>query len=199
MRCPHVALALSILGACQLPSTAAGAQRTSGATGAGHVAGDRMVVVSGHRATPILGKAIFWDGNGEVENAGLGVSNYWFAQDWLGLRATANANYFAQDDAAVGIEFETGARLYALHYDGWSAYWDVTGGYQYANTPVPPGGTAWNYTFAGGPGADVRLTQSTDLLIGATFHHISNARGRASLSNPSQNDVRLYVGLGWTW
>jgi hypothetical protein len=36
-------------------------------------------------------------------------------------------------------------------------------------------------------------------LIGAHYHHLSNALGRENLRNPSQNEVRAWVGFIWNF
>ena len=76
---------------------------------------------------------------------------------------------------------------------------DGTVGYLRTTRDVPPRGTQWNYTFSFGPGIDVPICHNTHMLIGSSYHHISNALGRQSQRNPSQNEVRLWLGFEWTW
>ncbi len=167
--------------------------------GAGHVYGDKLFVVDAHYGVPILQRAVFWDGNAEIYNLGLGASNYWFLSDWFAFRISLDANYFYQHGGQYAGEIESGGRFYVFDFDNWSAYWDMTGGFEYATDQVPVGGTYWNFTFSWGPGADIRLSENTDLLVGVTFHHMSNALGRTNGRNPSQNEGRFYVGFGWSW
>jgi len=37
------------------------------------------------------------------------------------------------------------------------------------------------------------------LLGGAQFHHLSNAEGRMTPRNESQNELRVWLGVGWTF
>ncbi|MGE0145395.1 MAG: hypothetical protein AB7I19_19430 [Planctomycetota bacterium] len=168
--------------------------------GAGHVAGDRIFSIDAHLGVPILDRAIFWDGNAEKDNFGLGVNNYWFLSDWFALRATLNANVFKVPgrDTLAG-EIEAGGRFYVWDFDTWSVFWDQTGGFEYANDQVPPGGTYWNFTFSFGPGADIPIGDDAHLMLGMRFHHMSNALGRTSARNPSQNEGRFYIEYGWNW
>jgi hypothetical protein len=64
---------------------------------------------------------------------------------------------------------------------------------------IPPGGTRGNFTFAAGPGAELPLGDGRSLLWGVEFHHMSNARGRQSARNPSQNEFLFWIGYGGTW
>jgi len=41
--------------------------------------------------------------------------------------------------------------------------------------------------------------EGSSLLLGATYHHISNALGHDNPRNPSQNEARLWVGYAWNF
>lgn len=45
-------------------------------------------------------------------------------------------------------------------------------------------------TFGFGGGVDLPVGAGTSLLLGATYHHISNALGRENERNPSQNEAQ---------
>jgi hypothetical protein len=168
--------------------------------GAGRQEGDRLAVVHAQYGIPILQRAIFWDGNSEVDNFGVGLSNYWFLSDCFAFRTTLNATWFRNEgNDRIAGEIEVGGRWYAYDFDTWTVFWDITAGYQHGNNTVPPGGTEWNYTFSFGPGVDVPLDEHSAILGGVTFHHFSNALGRENDRNPSQNDARVWLGYGWTW
>ncbi|MCC6785578.1 MAG: acyloxyacyl hydrolase [Planctomycetes bacterium] len=168
--------------------------------GAGRPEGDRLAVVHLQYGIPILQRAIFWDGNSEVDNFGGGLSNFWFLSDCFALRTTLNATWFRNEgNDRIAGEIEVGGRWYAYDFDTWTLFWDTTAGYQHGNNTVPPGGTEWNFTFSFGPGVDVPLDEHSAILGGVTFHHFSNALGRENDRNPSQNDARVWLGYGWTW
>ena len=78
-------------------------------------------------------------------------------------------------------------------------FWDLGGGYQQSTDPTPTGGTEWNFTFGFGPGVDIPIASQRSILIGSTYHHTSNALGHANLRNPSQNEMRLWVGFAWNF
>ena len=74
-------------------------------------------------------------------------------------------------------------------------FFDATGGFQQATHQIPPNGTLWNFTFGFGTGVEIPVAKETALQIGALYHHMSNALGRESSRNPSQNELRLWLGL----
>jgi len=76
---------------------------------------------------------------------------------------------------------------------------DVNGGVLYTEVPVPPLGTIYNWTFSFGPGVEFPLGDRLRLLAGGEYHHLSNAKGRSSPHNESQNELRLWVSLGIIW
>ncbi|MBI5851956.1 MAG: hypothetical protein HZB39_13160 [Planctomycetes bacterium] len=163
--------ASSLRAAHQPPPSFASAQETPSreTRGAGRKDGDRLAVVHTQYGIPILQRAIFWDGNSEVDNFGVGLSNFWFLSDWFAFRSTLNATWFRNEgNDRIAGEFESGGRFYAHDFSGCSLFFDFTGGYQ-------------------------------QVLCGVTFHHFSNALGRENDRNPSQNDARLWIGYGWTW
>ena len=168
------------------------------AIGAGHQDGDSMMVVHLQYGVPILQKAIFWDGNAEVDDFGIGVSNYWFVSNSFAWSATLNGTVFKTADGDVYAgEIELGGRWYVWDIAGGGVFWDTTGGYQQSHGAIPPGGTEWNYTFSFGPGIDLPLTRSSGFVAGVTFHHMSNALGRNTPRDPSQNEGRFHFGFGW--
>ena len=45
---------------------------------------------------------------------------------------------------------------------------------------------------------DLPVGDKSSLIVGCTYHHISNALGRMNDRNPSQNEARFFVGFAWT-
>ncbi len=171
-------------------------QAPAGSTGVARVAGETLLRAKGFYGIPILQKSFVWDGNGEVDDFGLGI----------------HALHFLGDDVAIGGGVEvaswlvSGADVYSgevegvLRYHPWHGplFLDLTGGFQQATKNIPPGGTDWNFTFSFGPGLDVPVAKDCSLELGTTYHHISNALGRDNDRNPSQNEARLWFGFSWT-
>lgn len=151
-----------------------------------------------HVAIPILQKSFFWDGNGEVDNAGIGLRAFrGFGDGWaLGMGLVA-ANWFLSGADVQSGEIEGILRYYP--FEGSRLFIDGTAGYQQATDAVPPGGTEWNFSFGFGPGYEVPLDDGMSVILAANYHHISNALGRESEHNPSQNEARLWIGFAWNF
>lgn len=161
-------------------------------------AGAQFASARVHYGVPILQKSFFWDGNGEVDNAGFGLHWGTFVDDHFALGLGANlANWFTGGRDVQSAETEGLIRIYA-HRD-WPVFLSGAGGYQLANDQIPPGGTLWNFSFRFGVGVDVPVAPGASALVGLDYHHISNALGRENDRNPSQNEARAWVGLGWTF
>jgi len=143
---------------------------------------------------PILQKSFFWDGNGEVDDSGLGARALHYLGDGVALGLGLNAaTWWTGGRNVYSGELEGVLRIYPL--DGVPVFVDGTTGFQLANDQIPPGGTVWNFSFGFGFGAEHQVTSSTALQAGAFYHHISNALGRQSPRNPSQNEARIWLGF----
>ncbi|MCA8964432.1 MAG: hypothetical protein H6838_02170 [Planctomycetes bacterium] len=154
--------------------------------------------VKTHVAIPILQKSFFWDGNGEVDNAGVGLRAFRGLGDgWaLGMGFVA-ANWFLSGNDVQSGEIEAVLRCYP--FSGSHFFIDGNTGYQQATDAIPPGGTEWNFCFGFGPGYEIPLEDGMSLILAANYHHISNALGRQSPHNPSQNEARLWIGFAWNF
>ncbi len=166
----------------------------------GHRAGDDSVEFRGFYGIPILQKSFFWDGNGEVDAWGFGGRYLHYVTGWLAMGAGLTASVWENPahDAYAG-EIEGVVRSQLWQTADWRLFFDLTGGHQQSSERVPPGGTHWNFSFSGGPGLEIPLGPRHNLLVGASYHHISNALGHESPRNPSQNDARIWVGFSWTF
>ncbi|MEZ5964324.1 MAG: hypothetical protein R3F56_10805 [Planctomycetota bacterium] len=165
-----------------------------------HHADDVTVMARGFYGVPILRRSLFWDGDGEVDAYGGGAFLHWFLHDRFALGLGLEGDVFkAPGHDAYGIEGQLAARVYPYSTPDLGIFVDGTAGYLQTTEQVPPGGTEWNFTFSFGPGVEVPLYDASHLLIGGTYHHISNALGRQNQRNPSQNEFRFWVGLQWAW
>lgn len=167
-----------------------------------HHKGERMAAVDIHgSAWPILGHAIAWEGEEGHEYIGAGLWNHWFTSDRIALGAGLFYNNYQIDgDKVSAVECVANYRQYLFeHNDTYAYFWDFFGGFQYAEAPVPRSGTPLEYTFGFGPGMEIKLGEKPRLLVGAQFHHQSNALGREADNNPSQNDLRVWIAFGWMW
>lgn len=185
---------VALFAACAAPRPAA----AHGKPGIDRAAGAEFVTVRAHHGVPILQKSFFWDGNGEVDNTGIGAHWGRFLDEHIALGAGSNlATWWTSGRDVHSAEFEGLIRIYPKHE--WPIYLSGTGGYQLADEQVPPGGTVWNFSFSFGAGVDVPITAGTSALFAVDYHHISNALGRENPRNPSQNEARFWVGLGWSF
>lgn len=158
--------------------------------------GAQTLTARTHYGIPILQKAIFWDGNGEVSDNGLSLQYHRYVADRvaLGLGTTAAAWWTGGRDV-YSAEIEGLLRIHPVR--DWPVFLDGSAGFQQANHRIPPGGTHWNFSFAFGGGFEVPIDRGVSLLTGVHFHHISNALGRENPRNPSQNEARLWIGFAW--
>ncbi|MHC4939098.1 MAG: hypothetical protein ACYTHK_09035 [Planctomycetota bacterium] len=167
-----------------------------------HRKGERMASVRMHgSAWPIVGHAIAWEGEEGHEYYGAGLWNHWFTSDRIALGGGISLQNYHIDGTNVGaVEFEANYRHYLFeHEEKYAYFWEFYGGAQIAEFPVPRSGTTTEFTFAFGPGMEVKLGEKPRLLGGVQFHHQSNALGREAENNPSQNDLRVWLGFGWMW
>jgi hypothetical protein len=160
--------------------------------------GANAAVVRAHYGVPILQRSLLWDGNGEDDNYGVGFTGFRFVNDGVMIGMGLNAGVWMErnHDVYAG-EFETLLR----YYPGIDShvFFDFGGGWVQGTDPVPSGGTDWNMSFQFGTGLEIPVTEGGSVLLGATYHHISNALGHENGRNPSQNDMRLWVGYAFTF
>lgn len=188
------AFACLIAIACAGPAPATSRARI----GLDRTPGAEFVSARVHHGVPILQKSFFWDGNGEVDNSGIGLHWGHFVDERLALGLGSNvANWWTGGRDVQSVELEGLIRVYPE--PDWPLFVSGTGGYQLANDQIPPGGTVWNFTFSFGAGVEIPVASGTSALVALDYHHISNALGRESARNPSQNEARFWIGVGWTF
>jgi hypothetical protein len=102
------------------------------------------------------------------------------------------------EDEALGMGGNALLRYHFLNIDRFSLYGDVLGGVFVLTDDFPTGGTALNFTYAGGPGASWRLRDRLYLSGGVRFQHVSNAFISGRDRNPIFNSFGGYVGFMWT-
>ncbi|MCA8971305.1 MAG: acyloxyacyl hydrolase [Planctomycetes bacterium] len=158
--------------------------------------GSAFVSAGAFHGVPILGRSLFWDGQGEVDDTGVELRAAKFVADDVAIGVSGRfASWWTPGDNVESGEIEGLLRTYPI--PGFGLFLDVTGGYQLANHRIPPPGTTWNFSFSFGPGYDFRLSDTTRLQVGTIYHHISNALGRQNDRNPSQNELRAFVNFVW--
>jgi hypothetical protein len=77
----------------------------------------------------------------------------------------------------------------------WSLYWEFQVGISESDTPVPPGGTRFNYLALGGIGAAWRLRPGVHALGGLRWVHVSNNSLAGRHRNPDIEAVGPMLGV----
>jgi hypothetical protein len=139
-----------------------------------------------------------WDrGNSNFAVAGAGAGYYFLDTVSLGLEINGYQVFQDQSSYAGGVALL--GRHHFFTHGRWSIFADVGFGVFEANDPVPAGGTHFNFTFRSGLGATYRLHEGLDLIGGVRYFHLSNARIKGRVHNPSANGFEPYVGVMWTF
>lgn len=81
----------------------------------------------------------------------------------------------------------------------WRLYAEVGPGISWSDVTVPPRGTKFNYLFEGGGGIQRRLGRNTQLVLGATFLHISNNGREGRGRNPDIEAVGPHAAITVTF
>ena len=128
------------------------------------------------------------------------------------LFAAAGASYYFVDNMSLGVEvagsfvsqpgpeaFGGGPQLVFRHHlyntRDVSFFLDVTAGIFASTEPVPEDGTDFNFIEQFGAGVARRMSETTHLLAGVRYYHLSNAGLDGDDNNPSNNGICLYLGL----
>jgi len=152
---------------------------------------------------PMRGQSFAWFGGYEGESYSLTAQHHSFVSDRIALGAGVTATRFHVTGGHRWGGEVSGcfrwffAELNELEEMGF--FFDFTGGALVTDLPFPPVGTALNFTFTFGPGLEIPITDTVSLLGAIQFHHLSNALGRESPQNPSQNEARVWIGAGIIW
>lgn len=164
-----------------------------------HHKGEEVQSVRVSYGDPIPGHVLAWNAAGEAESVNITVADRWFLTDRLSLGVGLTASNFDQEDESVlGGEIQGLLRWHFTEWKELSFFWDLDGGGLVTTEAIPPMSTSRNYTFDFGPGVEWSLDGAFSLLFGVQFHHLSNARGRESESNESQNEIRFGIECAWS-
>lgn len=148
---------------------------------------------------PQVGKRLAWNAAGNAETVSVSAAQRWFVSDRHALGAGLTATHFDQEGESVwGGEIQGLMRWHFTEWESTSFFWDLDGGMLLTTEKVPPMSTDFNYTFDFGPGLEAPLGGALSFQAGVQFHHLSNARGRESPENESQNELRYWIGIGWS-
>jgi hypothetical protein len=137
--------------------------------------------------------------NSDINLMEFGAGYGRFVLDNVALELQAVGYRVNDDGPDAGGGANLIGRWHFLNWDRLSLYADASGGIMLTTDDFPEGGTAFNFTYRGGPGASWRLGESLFLVGGAHFQHISNAFIKGRDRNPIFNGFGGYLGLMWTF
>jgi hypothetical protein len=129
--------------------------------------------------------------------ASVAVGRGFFFLDNAAIEAQVPVYVAHDDETAGGIGFQALARYHLINIERFSFYADILGGMLWTSDDFPTGGTNFNFTYAGGPGASWRMNHNTFLICGYRFQHVSNGYIEGRDRNPIMNSIGGYVGLTW--
>lgn len=167
-----------------------------------HRTHDVMAIARAFYGSPIVGRALFWIGEGDIPNYGASLQGYYFPTDRLAVGIGVDRIEFCPEGENFGgWEIEARLRYYIAEVEDMAAFFDLNGGWLGAEEEMPEGGTKSNFTFSFGPGLEVLMGSGFSLLAGCEFHHWSNARGTGerATDNPAQNEYFPWLGVGFKW
>ncbi len=100
---------------------------------------------------------------------------------------------FGDDGYIYGAEMLL--RWHFYQQPDWSLYLDGGLGFTWSEHPFPANGTHQNFNPQLGLGFTVDLFDPAKVMIGARWHHISNANRSGGDENPGFDGVMVYAGL----
>ncbi len=169
-----------------------------------HRRGEHQVTLLGSYDHPIKGQAIWPDGDGRADNAGVAVGYNYFLTDRfsVGGAITPYRNYNQSDGDAAAAELQVALRYHFADFEIVNTpvglYAELLGGMMQSSASVPEAGSHTNFTQDAGVGMEVRLGEGFSWLTGYRLRHVSNGY-IFSDKNPSQNDHQVYTGLAFSW
>ena len=91
--------------------------------------------------------------------------------------------------------FDLIVRWHFLKGKKWAIYFDGGLGLMYSDHSVPANGTHFNFRDQMGLGVSFMIGESTRLITGARWHHISNLDKRGDDDNPGYDGAFVYAGV----
>lgn len=139
-----------------------------------------------------------WAGNLDGTDIGQGrLGIAWFFVDDFELAFYGSAGYAAESGASGAGVFggDLQLRWHLFAADTWSVFLSGGCGMIGSSSPVPAGGTNFNFTPSAGVGATIDAWEGTRAYVSVRWYHVSNAG--TSSGNPGFNGLDLWVGLSF--
>lgn len=132
----------------------------------------------------------------DASDGRLGVAWSRFLEDDVEFMLEGGAWHFDQDgDNAAALSTSLLFRYHLLSYENWSFFGELGIGVMASTDRVPERGTSFNFLPRGGLGYTHRVSDRAHLIVGAHWHHISNARILGDTRNPGRDAPMLYAGF----
>jgi lipid A 3-O-deacylase len=128
--------------------------------------------------------------------ATLGVDFEYFLEDELGL----HLGFYGMDvdqtgPNATGFNFTLQLRWHFIAKETWSMFLEGGAGLLRTSEKVPSGGSRFNFTPQAGLGFTFDIGNNARWLIGAKWHHISNAN--IYDTNPGRDSIMYWTGISF--
>lgn len=96
-----------------------------------------------------------------------------------------------------GVSASAVIRYHAWDFGSGTLFADAGLGLLLTDDVTPQNGTSANFIPRLGAGVAFRTSETSRFLLGARWHHISNARVFGDNNNPSRDEVMLFAGFQW--
>lgn len=132
-----------------------------------------------------------------LANAAAGFGLYVLDNVAVEVQVLGYRTFDEEPGAAIGSSLV--GRWHFLNIDRFSLFGEVAGGLFQGTEDFPDGGTHFNFTYRGGPGASFKLNDGLYLIGAFNFQHVSNGFIEGRDKNPIFNSFGGHVGLMWTF
>jgi hypothetical protein len=136
------------------------------------------------------------DADANLASGAIGFGYFVLQNLSLGLEADGYHERVSGEDA-WGYGISGVLRHHLVRYEQSTLFADVTFGPIESTSPLPVGGTNFNFIFRTGLGVTYQLDEHLHLMSGIRYFHVSNARLEGAQRNPSINGAEGYIGLMW--
>ena len=122
----------------------------------------------------------------------------YFVEDYLSLDLGFHLmDVVQQGEDAIAFNATVQLRWHFIHEDTWSMFMEGGGGLMRSSDNVPTNGSEFNFTILLGTGFSFDAGNNNRWLVGARWHHISNANTYSS--NPSRDSIMFWAGISFPY
>lgn len=179
-----------------LPALDLSAASVAAATAQAPAAGPAAPFAQGSLTFQTYGSASLGDQAGDIYLGHAGVGYFVFDKISLNLEAVGGAvdsQDGSSDPSAVGLDLLI--RYFFFQKGDLSVFAEGGAGIIWFDDHFPAAGTYQNFTPQVGLGLLYHLTGDLNLMLGARWHHVSNARKRGIEHNPGFDSGMVYMGI----